>query len=1509
MAIISGMEAAKVDDVKPFELPVDALAEGVKVRQGRFDVAKDNHAKGAAALMFDVRDREEDYAERQKVIDEYNARINELSDSVGGDWSLLDNSQIQAEAIKSAQDKRVGHLKMAKKQADDYEKIAKELEKEHGFVERFGEDANTQALYNKDGSLRDLEQWSLQSKLDHVKAANDYYVNTGKNLREKFELIHSSSKEYAALTPQQKEELWYDFWVNKHSSNMDNHAQIDEIKNFLIEDYRQTDAGKQYWNILKRDALAAGKDDLAATKIANDATYELVQRIGASKYTQEYKVNGQLQMNNKPQAGGGGSNPGGNNNNTVTGAKEKFDPVRSTSVQSSNVTVEGYQHSASTLYEDSKAIKDTKYNIDALDANFTYGSIKNVNMLAESSVLVPHRTGDKGVAKNVPGPVYGILDGSLDDLSKGRSGDNPSAARMLDDKYVPTDSPNFDKSIDANIAAFKENTNANGNLSFSFSDMKKAIANIARKQLEGDKIFQKATPGEKQAMIKVREEALLANFNGVDGDVVPTFNAKYDDDKGYPIYSVRDEYAEIEKVINEEIKEYKSLLQSPNLKPGDDAKINKMIEYAEVRKEALNRKMEKVKETLPLLNTPLHKAVEDPEMVNDPRKMKVIRDMEGIRGHSKSLSIIADQKLFLDKSLAKQCNLDEEKLEKYRNPELIKDRVEKAGIKEDIKKVQKARLNSAARAARAGTVIAEVEQLSTTIAHFDKHYENNNQNLTQRDLSIKQSLTVLKNIPEVITQFQEDKVNGNLNFDQINAIGNNTFGNYNVVQTYLLSKAGFTKETFEQFMKDNTPLVPRMQALLDEGGKVYENIHEESKSPHIIPTSPGAKTVRMNPKWDARKTKEEYSKNYASEILGSGASPEYAAYVVKSNEAKKSYEASATNYIIVDDGTAASKALISEVENAARQTFSSAVVANVVNPSIRVKRKQYNEESGVMEDVYLSSDEVDEIIASYNKTGDPSKSFSEIVMKEAEFKGLRADYYNDVTIGQDGYTGHFINADFLLKHTTSTGTVDLEFEIAMPNISVEAAVAMGFNNYTIEYGQQVAAGLTASDNTGFKLVSPPTKYTNNPFERQYHLIAFDMVIGGVPHKKGTVIELKNYNPDEPLYKQLSNVKTGDYNIHPTIEAATKSFHNTYVKPATANLKYAMEDIERLKNSYSKYTGNPLKMEALMRLYEREGTWEAYEASGRSFDRMQSVAVQKSNDAAYNADKKDVAGAKYDGSGRKLTSKGTPGAPVDLIGTDGNTISWKECKEMPAAELKFFYEQAANVQEMRGKKGKLNGPMEIIRKNLSGEIDTRGEDGQIYFLPKENYVKVGEKKAVKSVNRGEGFYSLFEADGPAIVLPSTGNIIPKVPVVIAKESAPNILNKEAAEGFQNFFVYAHSQIAAKEPFEVSSTTRSFNANLHAYKNNIDGLTNSDHFRGTALDISTTGVKKADGYSTGIELYKWCEKNGGDKGKLKEMGIYVLKHAVVGGEDHLHIEYVGKDDPKAGLVEEWKNPNVK
>jgi len=161
------MEAAKVDDVKPFELPVDALADGIKVRQGRYDKAKETFATGAAAINFDVRDLEEDYKEKEKIIGEFNDRINSLSESVGGDWSLLDNSQIQAEATKTMQDKRVSHLKKAFKEATDYEKMIHDVEKEHGFALRFGDDASTQSLYDKDGKMRQLDNWSVQEKKSH----------------------------------------------------------------------------------------------------------------------------------------------------------------------------------------------------------------------------------------------------------------------------------------------------------------------------------------------------------------------------------------------------------------------------------------------------------------------------------------------------------------------------------------------------------------------------------------------------------------------------------------------------------------------------------------------------------------------------------------------------------------------------------------------------------------------------------------------------------------------------------------------------------------------------------------------------------------------------------------------------------------------------------------------------------------------------------------------------------------------------------------------------------------------------------------------------------------------------------------------------------------------------------------------------------------------------------------------------------------------------------------------
>ena len=132
-----------------------------------------------------------------------------------------------------------------------------------------------------------------------------------------------------------------------------------------------------------------------------------------------------------------------------------------------------------------------------------------------------------------------------------------------------------------------------------------------------------------------------------------------------------------------------------------------------------------------------------------------------------------------------------------------------------------------------------------------------------------------------------------------------------------------------------------------------------------------------------------------------------------------------------------------------------------------------------------------------------------------------------------------------------------------------------------------------------------------------------------------------------------------------------------------------------------------------------------------------------------------------------------------------------------------------------------------------------------------------------------------------------------PTVIGKNGAQNMLEKNTIKAFGEFFEVATRGIGNANPFEVSSTTRSINANLHTYRGNVDALTNSNHLRGIAVDVSTS----ISNCPEGDQLYTWCESNTKD---LKRMGIYVYRHALKSGKDHLHIEYVGPNSSRAGIV---------
>lgn len=1495
MAIISGMEAAKVDDVKPFEMPIEALATGVKGRQDRFDKVKDTNAKGAAELMFDIRDLKGDYEERQRVIDEYNKRVDALSESVGGDWSQLDNSQIQMEAVKSAQDPRVGHLKMAKKQADDYEKITKQIEADNGFSEKFGEDANTQSLYKEDGSLRDLTDWSVQKKLDHVKAAHDYYKDVGHNLREKFELIHSTNPEYANLNAEQKNQLWYDFWISKKSSLLNNHDQIDQIKNFLIQDYRATDAGKQYWNILYRDARNQGKNELEAQKVANDVTFETVQRIGASKYKEEYKIDGKLDPIMKPSEGSGGGGGGGTRNTTINqapaGEVPKAWEISPGPGTPTSVTSEGAGIKTSTYKEAADEIMSEKFNNEGLDVNFSYENQTNVFAMADAAAFVPHSSSSSrgGIAKSLTGTYYSILDQNLDEGSKGRYGDNAAAARFREEKdytwYLgrkgsAEGSRLYEQNLDEGITAFKEaneGKNENGRLSFSVIDVDKALYNKAEKISLSEKAYQDLkTQEEKNNYIAQKKSKLQASFRGTDGDISGMYQSTFDPQKGFPVITIKDEYEFIEEVIKQDLK-----TANDNIARGTNVSMNtKRRDYAQMRLEAFARKKQESEAAMVILNTEQHDAPD--EMIKDPKAMAIIYGMEAFRSKSKSQVQIANQYQFLDNAALKASGMTEEEVKMYRNPELITDKELKSKIRKDIAGIQVARVTAATEA---------IYQKGSWNRFESINYAGTDIGLLNAQLTSSKTTTdeasTINNLINTISFVSTELVSNSFDpgaLQNIHAEG--VIPGLSTAAIYIARRAGIPEAEIRLIAIERKDPKNTTETSVRLGIRnALESSANLINSMYVI----NPKTGLPTPAGDHTAVKEHYGKNVSAEILKSNSSEKYKSYIALIDTSKKTWESESKNYLLTGDSKEA-KEIRSEVEDNARLSAIQAMQSSATNKRLKIRRKLYNpDEPGMEENIDLSSEEQALILGAYNSQlaegKAPMKSMGDIFNKEAIFMGLRADYYNDVSIGQDGgFTGTFVNGDFNMRLPDGKGgMMDVQVEVAVENLSVAAAVAMGMTANSIEYGQQTAAGLTKSNNTGYVLTSPPTKNTNNPKSVQFHLLPFPVVIAGKERKKGSVIELRNYDVNKPLYAQLESVGEGDYKVWNTIEEANRNFHEEHVKPYMKDLIYGDKKIEKMRTDYGNIS-NMDKRKALMLQYEGPDTWAAYEAAEFSFDKMKAQLVARHENAAFEADPKEVENSQYEG-GNKLVSKTNPGAAVRLTNAKGQEVTFEDCKNMTPQELKHFYAEAQKLQKAAGKNHQLDEILTVLEKNITGE-KSNILDGELYLLPVSSYKPVvATKKETTSKNRDGRYYELFnDSKGKQLA--------------IAKNGASNLLKQEAAVGFQNFFELATAGIGKDlaAPFEISSTVRSINANAHTYRTDFADLTNSDHFRGTAIDVSTLG----SGCKEGDQLFDWCNKNSGDKGVLAEAGIYVYRHAIKGGKDHLHIEFVGKGHPNAGSV---------
>jgi hypothetical protein len=149
---------------------------------------------------------------------------------------------------------------------------------------------------------------------------------------------------------------------------------------------------------------------------------------------------------------------------------------------------------------------------------------------------------------------------------------------------------------------------------------------------------------------------------------------------------------------------------------------------------------------------------------------------------------------------------------------------------------------------------------------------------------------------------------------------------------------------------------------------------------------------------------------------------------------------------------------------------------------------------------------------------------------------------------------------------------------------------------------------------------------------------------------------------------------------------------------------------------------------------------------------------------------------------------------------------------------------------------------------------------------------------------------------------TLNNLPNKPLM-AKDGVPPRLNEPLQKALNKLPPELDRQLTGS--LRVSSGHRSIEDNVMAYRTNMSALTNSDHFYGDAIDISTVALETTQNTSfdgSGYEFLDWLGTSQGESW-MKENNVWVWHHTVTGESGwHIHMEY---NTGKTGL----KNDNKK
>lgn len=403
MAVIAGMETATVDDIQTHALPMDAIAKGVEMKENKSAAAKNAVADAALKLQMELRDRQEDWDTFNSVANEMSQEMKELEETIGGDWSQVNTSEIAAIAGRYAKDNRLRQLQTAKLNADAYEQSYRQIEAAGGVPLHLGVDPRNLKLYDEDGNPTDFHDFKIYNQKEVYDDIDKLSEKLGKTVYNTVKLDSS----YNHLPPEKQKALWYDMYMKMTFQNLSNHQQAYAAIQNAVADALNYPSVQIWSKKLKQDFMQANPN--ASEELAHEHAMATIGSMifnnTKKKLHQEYKEDLTYTTQMKPQPPG--SRGGG------SGGSGPKDPKWYDTRTEINVTRDGTTLQGLTDFSAASHSIETEslniYNLGKDMSKITMDDAFNLNVLNQFMIGVPLAEGDVSNANvGFNGGLYNI---------------------------------------------------------------------------------------------------------------------------------------------------------------------------------------------------------------------------------------------------------------------------------------------------------------------------------------------------------------------------------------------------------------------------------------------------------------------------------------------------------------------------------------------------------------------------------------------------------------------------------------------------------------------------------------------------------------------------------------------------------------------------------------------------------------------------------------------------------------------------------------------------------------------------------------------------------------------------------------------------------------------------------------------------------------------------------------------------------------------------------------------